>query len=65
MIERQCFRCGKSLDYESFIKNASQQEKENSTNLWNSDYVEFFCCRCYSFKIKYQSAQSYDEFSYY
>jgi len=49
--ERYCFRCGKALDFESFIKNAGPNDTEDSTTLWNSEHIEFFCCHCYSFKI--------------
>ncbi|MHA2184293.1 MAG: hypothetical protein ACXAAI_04760 [Promethearchaeota archaeon] len=65
MKERQCFRCRKILDFESFIKNVGENEREDSTLLWESDYVEFFCCHCYSFKIKYQPKIDEDEFQYY
>ena len=63
--ERQCFRCGKKLDFESYIKNIGQNEKEDLTDIWDSNYIEFYCCRCYSFKIKYQPHNDIDEFSYY
>lgn len=65
MRERECFKCGKVLDFESFIKNVSPNDTEKLTNIWDSNYVEFYCCRCYSFKIKYQSHNDIDEFSYY
>ena len=65
MRKRQCFRCGKILDFESFIKNGSLNIKEELTHIWESNYIEFFCCRCYSFKIKYQPHIENDEFSYY
>ncbi|MHA2008041.1 MAG: hypothetical protein ACXABO_11985 [Promethearchaeota archaeon] len=65
MNVRECFRCGKKLDYESFIKNASPHDTEALMNLWNSDYIEFFCCRCYSFKMKFQPTIDGNEFSYY
>ena len=25
------------------------------TKLWNSKYIELYCCNCYCLKIKYQS----------
>ncbi|MFW9896983.1 MAG: hypothetical protein ACFFD7_14350 [Candidatus Thorarchaeota archaeon] len=65
MKERQCFRCGKTLDFENYIKNVSQNEQEELTDIWNSDYIEFFCCNCYVFKIKYQPYLEDDDFSYY
>ena len=65
MRERKCFRCGKTLDFESYIKNIGPHEKEDLTKLWNSDYIEFFCCHCYSFKIKYQPSLDEDDFQYY
>ncbi|MHA2037709.1 MAG: hypothetical protein ACW972_11645 [Promethearchaeota archaeon] len=65
MRERQCFRCGKILDFDSFIKNVGSNEKEELTYLWQSDYIEFFCCRCFSFKIKFQPRIEIEEFSYY
>ncbi|KKK45027.1 MAG: hypothetical protein Lokiarch_13220 [Candidatus Lokiarchaeum sp. GC14_75] len=65
MRERYCFRCGKALDFESFIKNAGPNDTEDSTTLWNSEHIEFFCCHCYSFKIKYQPTLDVDEFQYY
>ena len=65
MRERECFKCGKVLDFESFIKNVSPNDTEKLTNIWDSNYVEFYCCRYYSFKIKYQPHNDIDEFSYY
>jgi hypothetical protein len=65
MKERQCFRCGKVLDFESYIKNIKQTQKEDLTLLWESEYIEFFCCHCYSFKIKYQPLFDDDEFHYF
>ncbi|HEC37867.1 MAG TPA: hypothetical protein ENI29_06490 [bacterium] len=65
MRKRHCFRCGKKLDFDSFIKNASPNDTEDSTTLWYSEYIEFFCCHCYSFKIKYQPTLGVDEFRYY
>ncbi|MFX1313153.1 MAG: hypothetical protein ACFFHD_11155, partial [Promethearchaeota archaeon] len=65
MRDRKCFRCGKRLDFESYIKNAGLNEKEKFENLWNNDYIEFFCCHCYSFKIKYQSKINEVDFQYY
>ncbi|MHA1986357.1 MAG: hypothetical protein ACW98D_06955 [Promethearchaeota archaeon] len=65
MREHKCFRCGKILDFDSYIKNFSQKEKEELTHIWNSDYIEFYCCNCYVFKIKYQPHFDDSEFSYY
>ena len=65
MKERNCFRCGKILDFESFIKNVRQNEREDLTVVWNSEYTEFFCCHCYSFKIKYTPIIDEDEFRYF
>ncbi|MFX1374731.1 MAG: hypothetical protein ACFFA0_02860 [Promethearchaeota archaeon] len=65
MRERKCFRCGRILDFKSYIKNISPNEQEDLTNLWESDYIEFYCCNCYSFKIKYQPYNNIDEYSYY
>ena len=65
MKERQCFRCGKILDFESFIKNVSLNDRDELTYLWENDYIEFFCCRCYIFKIKYQPRMDIEDFSYY
>lgn len=48
MREKKCFRCGKHLDFENYIKNTSSKTKEHLTELWNSDYIEFFCCHCYN-----------------
>ncbi|MHA2391738.1 MAG: hypothetical protein ACXAEX_07195 [Promethearchaeota archaeon] len=53
------------LDFESFIKNTNPNDMEKLTEIWNSDYVELFCCRCYIFNIKYQPCLDMDEFSYY
>jgi len=55
MRVRKCFRCGKDLDYESYIKNSSPKDINHLTNVWNSDYIELYCCHCYCFKTKYQS----------
>jgi len=63
--ERECFKCGKPLDFESFIKNINPNEKKDSTNIWESNYIEFYCCKCYIFKIKYQPYDEIEEFSYY
>ena len=54
MRERKCFRCGKHLDFKNYIKNISSKTKEHLTKLWNSPYIEFFCCHCYNIKVKYQ-----------
>lgn len=65
MKERECFKCGKVLDFESYIKNASPHDIKRLTEIWDSDYIEFFCCRCYIFNIKYHPSINMDEFSYY
>ncbi|MBY8989240.1 MAG: hypothetical protein KGD58_00670 [Candidatus Lokiarchaeota archaeon] len=65
MRERECFKCGKILDFESFIKNINPNEKEDLTSIWESDYIEFYCCKCYIFKIKYQPYDEIEDFSYY
>lgn len=44
---RKCFRCGKELDYDSYIKNGSPNVSEHLTKIWNYKYIEFYCCRCY------------------
>lgn len=54
MRERKCFRCGKVLDFESFIKNCDPKSEEYFIKIWNSKYIEFYCCHCYCFKTKYQ-----------
>ncbi|MFW9866382.1 MAG: hypothetical protein ACFFEN_09835 [Candidatus Thorarchaeota archaeon] len=54
MRERKCFRCGRVLDFESYIKNGSTKKAEYLTEIWNSEYIEFFCCHCYCFLTKYQ-----------
>ena len=51
MRERRCFRCSKHLDFKNYIKNTSSKTKEHLTELWNSDYIEFFCCHCYIFLL--------------
>ena len=55
MKKRKCFRCGKELDYESFIKNCSPGLIDYYSELWENDYIEFYCCHCYNIKIKYQN----------
>ena len=54
MRTRKCFRCGKELDFESYIKNSGEKAKEHLTKIWNSKHVELFCCHCYCFKTKFQ-----------
>lgn len=54
MRNRRCFRCGKELDFENFIKNSAPKTIEHFTNIWNSEYIELYCCHCYSFKTRYQ-----------
>ena len=54
MRERKCFRCGRFLDFESYIKNGSPKKTKYLTDIWNSEYIEFYCCHCYCFKTKYQ-----------
>lgn len=51
---RKCFRCGKDLVYEDYIKNYNSNEWERLTIIWNCKYIELFCCNCYCFKTKYQ-----------
>ncbi|MFX1426481.1 MAG: hypothetical protein ACFFBE_08510 [Promethearchaeota archaeon] len=65
MKERECFKCGKLLDFDSYIKNINPKDRENLTEIWESNYIEFYCCHCYSFKIKYQPYDDVDDFSYY
>lgn len=53
--ERACFRCGKPLIFEDYIKNnTSIKTEEQLTKIWNSKYIEFYCCHCYCFKFKFQ-----------
>ena len=54
MRTRKCFRCGRDLDYESYIKNGNPNNFEQLTEIWKCNYIELFCCHCYSFKMKYQ-----------
>ena len=42
------------MDYDSYIKNGSPNVSEHLTKIWNYKYIEFYCCRCYCFKTKYQ-----------
>lgn len=51
---RKCFRCGKDLDYKSYIKNYSPNDIKHLTKIWNCNYIEFYCCHCYCLKTKYQ-----------
>lgn len=53
--ERNCFRCGKKLIFEDFLKNKGVSEEEEFIKIWNSKYIELFCCRCYNLKMKYNS----------
>ena len=44
---RQCWSCKKSLDFNGFkIINASLP-KDKLIQLWESPYLQFFCCSCY------------------
>lgn len=54
MRVRKCFRCGKVLDYENYIKNSNPKDIEHLTEIWECNYIELFCCHCYCFKTKYQ-----------
>ena len=44
--KRQCFRCGKDLNFSEFYKN-----KELPFTMlkayWMDDRLQFFCCSCY------------------
>lgn len=55
MRKRKCFRCEKELDFESYIKNFDIKNIDYFTLIWNSKYIEFYCCHCYCFKTKYHS----------
>lgn len=58
---RQCFKCGKELDYENYIKNINPNEISSMTKIWNSEFIELYCCNCYCFKIKYQTSIDYSQ----
>jgi len=61
MKKRQCFRCSKEMDYESYINNINPNEIKSMTKIWNSEFIEFYCCHCYCFKIKYQPLIDYNQ----
>ncbi|MFX0034571.1 MAG: hypothetical protein ACFE9I_02885 [Candidatus Hermodarchaeota archaeon] len=62
MRVRKCFRCGKELDFESYIKNANPKNEEYLTRMWDNEHIEFFCCHCYCFKVKYQPNLDSEDF---
>ncbi|KKK66084.1 hypothetical protein LCGC14_2967630, partial [marine sediment metagenome] len=39
---RKCFRCGKELEFENYIKNSGPKTVEHFTKIWNSEYIELY-----------------------
>lgn len=45
---RKCFACGKSLFYHEFSdSNRKTYDEERLLELWESPYLQFYCCSCY------------------
>ena len=67
MRGRYCYRCGKQLNFDDFLKNNNTAKTpEELKRIWNSNYIELYCCHCYCFKTKYQHDKiECDDFRYY
>ena len=39
MKERECFKCGKVLDFDSYIKNVNPKERENLTEIFSFFWI--------------------------
>lgn len=44
---RQCWSCKRSLDFNGFKMINASLPKEKLIQLWESPYLQFFCCNCY------------------
>lgn len=50
-ILRKCWNCGRTLFFSEFSSTNSSISKERLIKLWESEYIELFCCSCYERKI--------------
>ena len=47
MKERYCFECGKILTWTNFMFKNYPYGQEYLESLWETDYIEFYCCSCF------------------
>lgn len=46
---RKCYKCNKYLDFDDFFHtNIQIYEKNELYRLWQSNYLELYCCQCYN-----------------
>ena len=46
---RKCWRCGRSLFFYEFCDSNNQNyDEDRLLELWESEFLQFFCCSCYS-----------------
>ena len=49
---RACWNCNRALDFREFYNtNSSIYSEAEAYKLWNSAFVEFYCCKCYHEKV--------------
>jgi len=48
--ERVCWECGAKLNFWDYCSEFKDDKLEKMIKLWQNDYIEFYCCKC--FKIK-------------
>jgi len=52
-IVKQCWNCKKPIYYYEFCDtNYSTIPEENLSKLWESQFVQFYCCGCYKKQVK-------------
>ncbi|TXT67666.1 MAG: hypothetical protein BAJALOKI1v1_30029 [Promethearchaeota archaeon] len=48
--KRLCWACGIPLNFWDFCSSFREDELEKMIKLWQSKYVEFYCCACFNLK---------------
>ena len=54
--ERKCWECGYELDFLDYISVGSKSDLFYRIKLWETDYIEFYCCKCFKKKKEELSA---------
>lgn len=49
--KRKCWVCHKTIYYDEFLASNNYLKNKRLRDLWNSKYLEFYCCSCYKEKF--------------
>ena len=56
--KRKCYNCQKEISYSDFyISNQWKMNKEQLRLIWESPYIELYCCKCYRKKDLFEKLE--------